>query len=51
MCDKHVEQRINIKFGVTTGKSASEMSAVLPLYYDGHAMKKSSVSNGTDGSR
>ena len=41
MNDKNLEQRINIKFCVKIGKSASEMLALLT--YGEYAMKKSSV--------
>jgi predicted ATP-binding protein involved in virulence len=40
MCDKTLEQRINIKFG----KSASETLALLTVVYAEYAMNKSSVS-------
>jgi len=48
MSDKNLEQRINIKFCVKIGKSASETLALLTIAYGGYAMKKS---NGTGGSR
>jgi hypothetical protein len=44
MSDKNLEQRINSKFCVKTGKSASETLALLTLDYSKYAMKKSSVS-------
>jgi hypothetical protein len=44
MSDKNLEQRINIKFCVKIGKSASETLALLTVAYVEHAMKKSSVS-------
>jgi len=43
MSDKNLEQRINIKFRVKIGKSASEMLALLTVAYGKCAMKKSSV--------
>jgi hypothetical protein len=43
MRDKNVEQRINIKFCVKIGKSASETLAILTLDYGEYAMKKRSV--------
>ena len=43
MSDKNLEQRINIKFCVKIGKSASEMLALLTVAYGEYAMKKSSV--------
>jgi hypothetical protein len=43
MSDNNLEQRINIKFCVEIGKSASEMSALLTLAYGEYAMKKLSV--------
>jgi len=43
MCDKNLEQRINIKFCVKIGKSASETLALLTDAYGEYAMKKSSV--------
>ena len=51
MNDKNLEQRINIKFCVKIGKSASETSASLTVAYGEYAMKKLSVFNGTGGSR
>ena len=51
MSDKNLEQRINIKFCVKIGKSASETLALLTVDYGEYAMKKSSVLNGTGGSR
>jgi hypothetical protein len=41
--DKNLEQWINIKFCVKTGKSASETLALLTLAYGEYAVKKSSV--------
>ena len=43
MSDKNLEQRINIKFCVKIGKSASETLALLTVAYGEYAMKKSSV--------
>jgi hypothetical protein len=43
MCDKNLEQGINIKFCVRIGKSASETLALLTVAYDEYTMKKSSV--------
>jgi len=43
MSDKNLEQRINIKFCVKNGKSASETLALLTVAYGEHATKKSSV--------
>jgi hypothetical protein len=43
MSNKNLEQRINIKFCVMIGKSASEMLALLTVAYGEYAMKKSSV--------
>jgi hypothetical protein len=43
MSDKNLEQRINIKFCVKTGKSASETLALLTVAYGEYAMKKLSV--------
>jgi hypothetical protein len=43
MIDKNVEQRINIKFCVKIGKSASETLALLAVAYGEYALKKSSV--------
>jgi hypothetical protein len=43
MSDKNLEQRINSKFCVEIGKTASKTSALLTLAYDEYAMKKSSV--------
>jgi len=43
MSDKNLEQRINIKFCVKFGKSASETWALLIVAYGEFAMKKSSV--------
>jgi hypothetical protein len=41
--DKNLEQRINIKFCVKIGKSASETLALLTVVYGEYAAKKSSV--------
>jgi hypothetical protein len=49
MTDKNLEQRINIKFCVRIGNSASETFALLILACGEYAMKKSSVFNGTGG--
>jgi hypothetical protein len=38
-----MEQRINIKFCLKTGNTASEMLALVTLPYDEYAIKKSSV--------
>jgi len=43
MSDKNLEQRINNKFCVKIGKSASETLALLTVAYGEYAMKKSSV--------
>jgi hypothetical protein len=43
MSTKNLEQRINIKFCVKIGKSASETLALLTVAYGEYAMKKSSV--------
>ena len=43
MSDKNTEQRINIKFCVKIGKSASEKLPLLRVAYGEYAMKKSSV--------
>ena len=43
MSDKKLEQRINIKFCVKIGKSASEKLALLTAAYGEYAMKKLSV--------
>jgi hypothetical protein len=43
MCDKNIEQWINIKFCVKTGKSASETLALLTLAFGEYAIKKSCV--------
>jgi hypothetical protein len=40
---ENLEQRINIKFCVKIGKSASEMSVLLTVAYGKYTMKKSSV--------
>jgi hypothetical protein len=42
MSDKNLEQRINIKFCVKIGKSASETIALLTVAYGEYTMKKSS---------
>ena len=43
MSDKNLEQRINIKFCVKIGKSASETLVLLTVAYSEYIMKKSSV--------
>ena len=43
MSDKNLEQRINIKFCMKIGKSASDKLALLTVAYGEYAMKKSSV--------
>jgi len=43
MSDMNLEQRINIKFCVNIGKSASETSALLTVAYGEYGVKKSSV--------
>ena len=43
MSDKVLEQRINIRFCVKIGKSASETLALLTVAYGEYAMKKWSV--------
>jgi len=43
MSDKNPEQRINIKFCVKIGKSASETLALLTVAYGEYDIKKSSV--------
>jgi hypothetical protein len=43
MRDKNLEQRINIKFQLKIGKSASETLALLRVAYGEYAMKKSNV--------
>ena len=43
MSDKYLEQRINIKFCVKIGKSASETLALLAVAYGEYAVNKSSV--------
>jgi hypothetical protein len=45
------EQRMNIKFCVKTGKSASETLALLRVAYDEYARKKSSIFQWIDGSK
>jgi hypothetical protein len=51
MSDKNLAQRINIKFCVKIGNSASETLALVTLTYGEYAMKKSNVLNGIGGSR
>jgi hypothetical protein len=51
MSDKNLEQRINIKFYVRIGKSASETLAPITLVYDEYAMKKPIVFNDIGSSR
>jgi hypothetical protein len=51
MSEGNLEQRINIKFCVKTGKSARETLALLIVAYGEYAMKKLSVLNGTGSSR
>jgi len=43
MSDKNLEQRINIKFCVKIGKSASETLVLLTVVHSEYALKKSSV--------
>jgi hypothetical protein len=43
MSDKNLKQRINMKFCVKIGNSASEMLAILTLAYGEYTMKESSV--------
>jgi hypothetical protein len=43
MNDKNLEQRINIKFCVKTGKGTRETLAILTLDYGEYAMKKLNV--------
>jgi len=43
MSDKNLEQRINIRFCVKIGKTASETLAILTVAYGEYAMKKLSV--------
>lgn len=43
MSERNLEQRINIKFCVKIGKSASETLSLLKMAYGEHAVKKSSV--------
>jgi len=43
MSDKNLKQRINIKFCVKIGKSASERLALLTVAYGEYTTKKSSV--------
>jgi hypothetical protein len=51
MSDKNPEQRINIKFCVKFGKSASETLAVLTVVCGEYAMKKLRFLSGTGSSR
>ena len=51
MSDKNLEQRINIKFCVKIGKSASETLTLLTVAYGEYTVKITSVLNGTGGSR
>jgi hypothetical protein len=51
MSDKNPEQRINIKFCVKIGESASETLALLTLVCDELCVKNSKVLNGIVGSR
>jgi hypothetical protein len=51
MSDKNMEQRINNKFCVKIGKSASETLTLLTVAYGEYDMKKSFVLNGTGSSR
>jgi hypothetical protein len=48
---KNLEHQINIKFCKTTGKSASEMLALLTLAYGEYSNKKLSILNGIGSSR
>jgi hypothetical protein len=43
MSDENLEQRINTKFCVTTGKSASETLALLTVAYGKYTVKKLNV--------
>jgi transposase len=43
MSDKNLKPQVNIKFCVKSGKSVSEILALLTVAYGGYAMKKSSV--------
>jgi hypothetical protein len=43
MSDKNLEQRINVKFCVKIGKSASETLALITVAYNESAIKKSSA--------
>jgi hypothetical protein len=43
MCDKNLEQRINITFCVNIGKSPGETLALLTMAYDEYTMKKWNV--------
>ena len=47
MSDRNLEQRINIKFCVKIGKSASETLAPLTVGYGEHAIKKYSGISGS----
>lgn len=49
--DQNLEQRMNIKFCMKTGKSASDMLALLTLTYGECIMKKLSFFNSIGGSR
>jgi hypothetical protein len=51
MSDKYLEQRINIRFCVKIGKSASETFALLTLAYGEYVMKNWSVTEWHRGSR
>jgi hypothetical protein len=50
-CDKNLEQRINIKFCVQIGNSASGTLVLLALAYGEYTVKKSSVLSAIGGSR
>jgi hypothetical protein len=39
MSDKNLEQQINIKFCVKSGKRANELSAIITVAYGEYAMK------------
>jgi hypothetical protein len=43
MSDENLEQRINVKFCIRIGKSASRTLALLIMAYGEYVMKKSSV--------
>jgi hypothetical protein len=47
MGDENLEQRINIKFCVTIGKSSSETLALLTVAYKGEKMCKMTQKVGT----